>query len=111
MTNEKIIMMESIKLMKEGKLKGSGVFGTCEINGEVKEIELPEQIHTFNGWKEIGYKVKKGAHSEIKFPIWKFTAREKTNEEKNGSLSDDLPITNMFLKTAAFFTIDQVERA
>ena len=38
------------------------------------------------------------------------TAREKKENEKNGSLSDEFPITNMFLKTAAFFTLDQVER-
>lgn len=111
MTNQQIILNESIRLMKEGKLKGSGVFGEIGTEQGTQKIELTEEIHTFNGWKERGFKVKKGEHSKIKFPIWKFTSREKKEEEKNGSLSDDLPITNMFLKTSAFFMIEQVEKA
>lgn len=65
MTNANIILNESVKLMKENKLKSSGKIGTVEINGEQVQIELPEEIHTFNGWKERDYKVKKGEHSNI----------------------------------------------
>lgn len=109
MTNANIILNESVKLMKENKLKGSGKIGTVEINGEQMQIELPEEIHTFNGWKERGFKVKKGEHSNIKFAIWKYTERAKKEEEKNGSLADDVNISHMFMKLSAFFTAEQVE--
>lgn len=110
MTNQQIILNESVKLMKDGKIKGSGVFGEIATENGIQKIELPEEIHTFNGWKERGFKVKKGEHSTIKFPIWKFTARNKKQEEKDGSEADEVPVTNMFLKISAFFTLEQVER-
>ena len=95
--------------MNAGELKGSGTRAKVEIEGKLEEIELPEEIHTFNGWKERGYSVKKGEHSRIKFSIWKHTVREKKPEEKNGSKADDVPVENMFLKLSAFFTFAQVE--
>ena len=49
MTNAEIIMKESIRLMKSGELKGSGTRAKVEIEGKIEEIELPEEIHTFNG--------------------------------------------------------------
>lgn len=104
MTNATIILNESIRLMKEGTLKGSGEFVTVENDdGTTEKMELPEPIHTFNGWKERGYQVKKGEHSKIKFPIWKHTTKtvEKDGKEEERS--------NMFQKVSAFFTFDQVE--
>lgn len=109
MTNATIILNESVKLMEEGVLNGTGKFVKAEINGVLKEIELPEEIHTFNGWKERGFKVKKGAHSKIKFAIWKYTQREKKPEEKTGNPLEDEPVSNMFMKLSAFFTAEQVE--
>lgn len=109
MTNEMIILNERVKLMEAGKLKGTGKFINAEINGEVRQLELPEEIHTFNGWKERGYSVKKGEHSSIKFVIWKFTQKEKKPEELTGNELEDAPESNMFLKLSAFFTPDQVE--
>lgn len=111
MTNEKIILNESIRLMREGVLKGTGKFATIENEDGTKfEIELPEEIHTFNGWKERGFSVKKGEKSKIKFPIWKYTSKEKPAEELTGNPIEDAPITNMFLKLSAFFTFNQVEK-
>lgn len=104
MTNAMIIMAESIRLMEEGVLHGSGVFGEIEqADGTKKTIELPEEIHTFNGWKALGYSVKKGEHSRIKFSIWKHTTKtvEKDGKEEETS--------KMFQKVAAFFTAEQVE--
>lgn len=112
MTNATIILNESLRLMEEGVIKGSGQFAEIETaDGEKKTIELPEEIHTFNGWKERGYSVKKGEKSKIKFPIWKYTEKCKTEEEKTGNPLEDAPVTNMFMKLSAFFTADQVERA
>ena len=109
MTNESIIFNEAVKLMNEGKIKGTGKFVTVEISGENVTVEEPEDIHTFNGWKKLGFSVRKGEHSTIKFPIWKYTEKAKKEEEKTGNELEDAPIKNMFMKTAAFFTASQVE--
>lgn len=104
MTNAMIILNESVRLMKEGVINGTGEFIEVEnANGTKEKLEMPEPIHTFNGWKERGYQVKKGEHSKIKFPIWKHTTKtvEKDGKEEERS--------NMFQKVSAFFTFDQVE--
>lgn len=100
MTNAMIILTESLRLMEEGKIKPTGQKIQVEVNGETKELDCPEEIHTFQTWKECGYQVKKGEHAVAKFPIWKYTEKKKDGED---------PETNMFLKTAAFFTISQCE--
>jgi hypothetical protein len=117
MTNAMIIMNESIRLMEEGLLKGSGEFVTIENeDGSKKTVELPEAIHTFNAWKSLGYSVKKGEHSNIKFPIWKHTTKflntDTGNAEldkMNAQINEQGGKSNMFMKVAAFFTFDQVE--
>ena len=110
MTNERIIFNESQRLMAEGILKGTGKFVNVEFeDGTTASVELPEEIHTFNGWKQRGYSVKKGAKSNIKITIWKYTEKEKPEEEKTGNPLEDAPISNMFMKTSAFFTFEQVE--
>ena len=57
MTNSMIILSESIRLMQEGILSGSGIFGTyTDREGNEKQIELPEQIHTHlirRTWKVV----------------------------------------------------------
>lgn len=117
MTNAMIILMESVRLMDEGKLRGTGQFIEVQNDdGTTKQLELPEEIHTFNGWKERGFVVKKGEKSDIKFPIWKHTRKMLNTDTGNAEL-DKMNYninaqggkTNMFLKTAAFFTADQVE--
>lgn len=111
MTNQEIILTESLKLMEEGVLKGSGIKGVIEDeNGEEHEIELPEEIHTFNAWKERGYNVKKGEKSKIKFAIWKYTVKKKEYTNKYGE-QDETEEGKCFMKMSAFFTSEQVERA
>ena len=116
MTNEMIILHESIRLMEEGTLKGSGQCGKIETDLGTVEIELPEAIHTFNGWKARGYQVKKGEKSSIKFPIWKHTTKMlDTNtgnaemDKMNTEINEQGGQTNMFMKVSAFFTFEQVE--
>lgn len=93
MTNAEIIYRTSMELVKEGVLK------TITIS----EQEMPEPIHTFQKWKSLGYSVKKGEKSDIKFPIWKYTSKKKDDEsdEEDGS---------MFMKMSAFFRFSQVEK-
>lgn len=106
MTNERIILDESVRLMKEGKLAGTGRFVTVENeDGTNKQIEIPEDIHTFAMWKQLGYSVKKGEKAIAKFPIWKHTSKKVENED-----GEEEERTNMFMKTAAFFKFSQVEK-
>ena len=53
MTNNEIIYRTSVQFVEEGILDMVLVDG----------MEMPEPIHTFNGWKELGYSVKKGEKS------------------------------------------------
>lgn len=117
MTNAMIIMNESLRLMEDGKLNGSGQFAEIETADGKQTVELPEEIHTFNGWKALGYQVKKGEKSSIKFPIWKYTKKMlDTNtgnaelDKMNSQINEQGGKSNMFMKTAAFFTMAQVEK-
>ena len=106
MTNAMIILNESVRLMEEGVLKGTGEFITVDNgDGTTRQLEMPEPIHTFNKWKELGYIVKKGEKSNIKFPIWKHSS--KTTVDEAGEEKEN---TAMFMKTSAFFKFSQVER-
>lgn len=117
MTNEMIILNASLKMMEEGLLKGSGVFGEFEdADGNKTTIEFPEEIHTFNGWKARGFSVKKGEKSNIKLSIWKHTTKmlrtDTDNAETNKAnqlINDQGGQENMFMKLSAFFTAAQVE--
>ena len=68
---------------------------------------ITEEIHTFERWKALGYSVKKGEKSEIKFPIWKYTNGRKKDKE-TGELSEE-ENPHCFMKMSAFFTAKQVE--
>lgn len=101
MTNEHIILTESIKLMKAGKLEGSGRFVNLATIGQ-QLFEIPEEIHTRTSWKALGFTVKRGEKAIAKFPIWKCT---KT--KVNGS--DDEYKEVRFLQTSSFFKTSQVQ--
>lgn len=103
-TNTEIILRNSLELMKAGVLKPSGRMFIRELEDGTKiEIPEPEAIHTYNGWKDRGYQVRKGEHAKASFPIWKYagTKDEETGEEKDG---------RCFLKKSFWFTADQVEK-
>lgn len=114
MTNEQIIMLESVRLMNDGILSGSGIYGSyTDKNGNEIKIELPESIHTFAAWKALGFIVRKGEHAIASFPVW--TYREKRgngadeNQEENGE-TDGKKRGKMYLKKAFFFRSSQVEK-
>ena len=95
--------MTSHKLMNDGMLQGSGVFATVECEDGARQVEMPEEIHTFQAWKSLGYSVKKGEKAIAKFPIWKYTSKKVETEDGEEETS------NMFMKTAAVFKMSQVE--
>lgn len=102
MTNEMIILHERVVLMEQGILEGTGQFVTVEDgDGNKKQLELPEEIHTYAAWKEMGYQVQKGQKAIASFTIWKHTSKEN---EETGERKE-----NMFMKRASFFKRSQVE--
>ena len=106
MTNAMIILMESVKLMEEGKLNGTGKFIEVEDgNGGKKQLEIPETIHTYAKWKELGYQVRRGEKSEIKIQVWKYRGKSHTDEESGETIETG----KCFMKVASFFTMAQVD--
>lgn len=105
MTNKMIIMMESVRLMNEGIIKGTGRFAEAEINGKIEKFEIPEEIHTYAKWKELGYQVRRGEKSEIKIQIWKYSGKTQTDEESGETVETG----KCYMKVAAFFTMAQVD--
>lgn len=109
MTNAQIIMNESINLLENGIIKGTGrMFEAVVVDKDGNEtkqmIEEPEAIHTYATWQKLGYQVKKGEKAKASFTIWK-CVKGKQEEESN-----EEPENKMFMKKAHFFTIDQVEK-
>ena len=55
MTNEQIIFNNRVSLMEEGIIKGTGNIITVENeDGEKIQLEEPEELHTYHGWKAVG---------------------------------------------------------
>ena len=105
MTNAMIILLESVKLMEDGKIGTTGrAFEIENADGTKKTLMEPEQIHTFARWKALGFSVKKGEKAVAKFPIWKCAIKksedELTEEDKR-----------LFMKLSAFFSAAQVEKS
>ena len=108
MTNAMIIFNESVRLMNDGIIRGTGRFVTVEDqDGNSKQLELPEAIHTYAAWKELGYQVQKGQKAVAQFTIWKYAAGKRTEAETEEA-TEEAP-GRMFLKKASFFSAAQVQ--
>lgn len=82
MTNAAIILDVSVRLMNDGILKGTGRFlDVVNEDGSTEKLEIPEEIHTFNAWKQRGFIVRKGEHAVASFPIWKYVTRKNASDE------------------------------
>lgn len=64
-----------------------------------------EPLHTFQKWKEMGFKVKKGEHATVCTKLWKAKAKKYT--DTNG---EEKVENNFFLAKAYLFKLNQVER-
>ena len=107
MTNAMIILMESVKLLEEGKIQSTGEKIVVEDSeGNKKELDMPEPIHTYQRWKSLGYQVKKGEKAVAQFPIWKYTSKKTKDmsEEEEAQKSG-----YCFMKLSSFFRKSQVE--
>ena len=104
MTNSEIIFRQSMELLKQGVLKPTGKVFVQEMEDGTKvEVPEPEPIYTYNGWKELGYQVKKGEHAKAAFTIWKYKGKK---DEETGVVENH---AGCFLKRSFWFTFDQVE--
>lgn len=102
-TNHEIIMKNSLELLKQGVIKTTGRMLVQEMSdGSKLEIPEPEPIHTYNGWKALGYQVKKGEHAKATFFIWKYKGH---TDEETGKESGQC-----FQRKAFWFTSEQVEK-
>ena len=103
MTNEEIIMNERFRLMESGIIGTTGKTVTItDKNGPKKSLPEPEDIHTYSGWRERGFQVKRGEHAVTRIRIWKHIARKLKDEDKE-------PKERMIATTACFFKNSQVE--
>lgn len=78
-------------------------------------------FHTFNAWKDHGYIVKRGEKAAFSAKIWKYKTTEHVITEKEaadlatygeglGEAGDIIESGDYLMKTAYFFTADQVEK-
>ncbi len=109
MTNAELIFNNRIFLMEQGVIKGvPGTQITITDENGTRELLMPEEIHTYNSWRKLGYQVRKGEHAVARFPIWKFkAAKQKDTEPDEDQQGQE---GKMFRKVAFFFTIDQVDK-
>lgn len=108
MTNADIIFAEGQRLAKEGLIQYTGrEFKAVDAEGKEFIVRETEPIHTFAHWKELGFSVKKGQHAITKIVIWKYKV---PNQDEDGVLPIDNSGGDMFMKTAHFFSLSQVER-
>lgn len=101
MTNCEIIEKEEIALIATGELKDG------------------EHLHTLQGWKHLGYSVKRGSHALVTTKLWKKCKKVKTTnkpeilgigcddetKEKNEKTYKDFILVKSFL-----FSSSQVEK-
>lgn len=107
-TNEQIIFNARLELMGQGKIGSTGrMIVLQDDEGIEKEIPEPEIIHTFNGWKERGYKVKKGEHAVAKLGIWKYSEKKDEEDDKQKAGRGGY----CYIKMSHFFAASQVEKA
>lgn len=123
MTNNEIILSNRVFLMENGVIKGTGERFIFSDEHGTREIEMPEEIHTFNEWKKLGYIVKKGEHSIARFPIWQMSKKKKKGEnekpqqgqqEQQGQQNEQEQADgdkHYYKKVAFFFTLGQTEPA
>lgn len=103
MTNEMIILNARFGLMEEGILKETGNKMRIETKeGGIIEVDEPEEIHTYQGWKSLNRQVKKGEKSVATIQIWNHARKNPKNDKEEKK-------ERIFLINAFFFTEEQTE--
>ena len=106
MTNKEIIFQERCRLQREGKLGTTGqIFTFTDDSGKTISFPEPEEMHTYNAWKALGFQVRKGEKAITKLTIWKYTTTRKTETEEEAQERG-----HCFMKNSWFFSQAQVEK-
>lgn len=80
MTNEQIVMNTRVMLMRNGQIGTTGrKIEYVDKDGVVSEINEPAEIHTYVGWKRLGYQVPEGTKAKVFIPIWVYNTDEEGN--------------------------------
>ena len=115
MTNATIILNASFELMEQGIIGTTGRIIEVQLpNGERKQMQEPEQIHTFAFWKARGYSVKKGEKAIAVIRIWNHSVKQigemtVPNVVTGETITEPVEEEKMFMKNAYFFKFSQVE--
>jgi antirestriction protein ArdC len=64
------------------------------------------EAHTYAGWLQLGYRVKKGEKATFKTSIWNKTNKKNKDAEENKEEGSGY----YYMKLSHFFTIHQVEK-
>jgi hypothetical protein len=110
MTNATIIFNERVALMNDGKIGTTGLQITVVgLDGEEIKMMEPEELHTFQIWKKMGFTVKKGEHAVSMVYIWKMKTGKRGSDDET---SDTEEVTNEgFVKVKAYlFSASQVQK-
>lgn len=79
----------------------------------IQDGELPENtvLNTWNGWKKLGYRVKRGEIHVAEFRIWMPSKKKAKAEEaeENGEEVKVVGNKRFYKKLSFFFTQNQVE--
>ncbi len=108
MTNGEIILHERFKLLMDGVIESTGqTISIIRDDGTTEDMPEPEYIHTYAGWRQLGYTVRKGEHAIAAFPIWKHCpAGERCNRKTGQMVHCD---ERMIMTQAYFFSRSQCE--
>lgn len=107
MTNEQIVFSNRMTLMEQGVIGTTGrTVKVADSAGNVFCVEEPEEIHTYQMWKSLGYQVRKGQKAVASFAIWKHVTKKKKEDQ---SEEDGEEKGRMFMKVASFFSASQVD--
>lgn len=108
MTNSKIIADRAEALADAGIIRRTGAPVTViYADGTEAKIQLPEAIHTYQKWRDLGFQVRRGEKAVDSFPVWKYRAGKEAAEDADGEKEKG----RLFMRKAAFFAASQVDKA
>ena len=103
--------MDNITLIVKAALN-AGIFTENQVKQYLQESgDIP--LHTFKGWKERGYNVRKGQKAKLKCDIWRYKKQVNTvpaKKENGEETEQEIDTSHYYKKLSAFFTGEQVER-
>ncbi len=107
-TNHEIITRARMELLEAGKIGTTGRTFVVELpDGETKTFPEPEEIHTYQHWKTLGYQVRKGEKAIAELMIWKYSQRKTSTEETEETSGKS---GKCFMKRSFFFSAGQVDK-